>query len=73
LKKPYVDSKEVLPLPFVFLAHFGVRSLPAWTDVSAATRERLRAEKTGEPTFALTREVEQQMKVIAANRRQAWA
>lgn len=45
----------------------------ACAEVSAATQERLRAEKRANNPFALTREVERQMKVIEANRRQAQA
>lgn len=41
----------------------------ACTEVSAATKARLRAQKAASNPFALTREVERQLKVIAANRR----
>jgi len=41
----------------------------ACEEVSAVTKQRLRAEKRTRNPFALTREVERQMKVIEANRR----
>jgi hypothetical protein len=50
-----------------------LRRVLACAEVSAVTRERLRAEKRANNPFALTREVERQMKVIEANRRQAQA
>jgi hypothetical protein len=42
-------------------------------DVSAVTKERLRAEKQARNPFALTREVERQIKVIEQNRRRVEA
>ena len=45
----------------------------ACAEVSAATKERLPAEKRARIPFALTREVERQMKVIEQNRRRAEA
>ena len=45
----------------------------ACAEVSPATKERLRTEKRTNNPFALTREVERQMKVIEANRRPAQA
>lgn len=45
----------------------------ACAEVSAATKEGLRAEKRANNPFALTREVERQLKVIEANRRPAQA
>jgi hypothetical protein len=45
----------------------------ACAEVSAATKERLRAEKQARNPFALTREVERQMKVIEQNRRRTEA
>ena len=45
----------------------------ACAEVSAGTKERLRTEQRANNPFALTREVERQLKVIAANRRAAQA
>lgn len=45
----------------------------ACAEVNAATQARLRAEKAASNPFALTREVERQMKAIEANRRVAEA
>jgi len=50
-----------------------LRRVLACAEVSAATKERLRAEKRAHNPFALTREVERQLKVIEANRRQTQA
>jgi hypothetical protein len=46
-----------------------LRRVRACAEVSAATKERLQAEPRASHPFALTREVERQMKVIAPNRR----
>jgi hypothetical protein len=45
----------------------------ACAEVSAATKERLRAEQPPNNPFALTREVERQIKVIEQNRRRVEA
>ena len=45
----------------------------ACAEVSAGTQERRRAEQRARHPFALTREVERQMKVIEQNRRRAEA
>ena len=45
----------------------------ACAEVSAATKARLREEKRTNNPFALTREVERQLKEIEANRRPAQA
>lgn len=45
----------------------------ACAEVSAETKARLRAEKAASNPFALTRAVEQQLRLIAANRRAAQA
>jgi hypothetical protein len=50
-----------------------LRRVLACAEVSAATKERLRAEQQARNPFALTREVERQMKGIEANRRRAEA
>jgi len=47
-----------------------LRRVLACAEVSAATQERRRAEKRANNPFALTQEVERQMKVIETNRRQ---
>jgi hypothetical protein len=50
-----------------------LRRVLACAEVSAATKERLRAEQRASNPFALTREVERQMKVIEQNRRRTEA
>jgi len=50
-----------------------LRRVLACAEVSAATKERLGAEQQSRNPFALTREVERQMKLIEANRRPAEA
>ena len=50
-----------------------LRRALACAEVSAPTKERLRAEQRASNPFALTREVERQMKVIEQNRRRTEA
>ena len=62
----------------MFCEGFALTGVKNWEDaagaeVSAATKARLRAEKQASNPFALTREVERQMKVIEQNRRRTEA